>query len=267
MRLFSLFFALCAVLPAEMSPGEIVRRSAANEGRAWLALDNYTYTQRDETKRLDSHGRVKSNDVDVSKIISLNGNPVEQMVSHNGNPPTAAQRRKDLEAIEQARGETPAARALRLRKERENGAFIVEVPQAFDFRLIGEEEINGRPAYVFEARPKPGFHSHTKYGKMFSKAQGKLWVDKQDLAWVKVDATVMDSFSVGFFLARVQPGSHIVFEQTRVDDGLWLPKQVDVRASARVFLFFGYHTAEIITYSDYRLAQPPRVAASGENPR
>jgi hypothetical protein len=236
---------------AQTGPEEIVRRSAANEARGLEARDNYSYTKRQETKRLDSHGQVKSDEVVVSKIAFVNGSSVEQTVSHNGGSPTSSQHRKDLEAVERARNETPAARAARLARERETRAFISEVPEAFVFRLTGEEQINGRAAYIFEAAAKPGYQSHTKYGRMFSKAQGKLWIDKQDLGWVKVDATVTDSLYMGFFLARVQPGSHIAFEQTRARDGLWLPKQVGVQATAMVFLLFNYHTEEIITFSDY----------------
>jgi hypothetical protein len=248
---FSLFLALDAILMAQTGPGEIVRRSAANEARGLEARDNYSYTKLHETKRLDSHGQVQSDEVKVSKITFVNGSSVEQTVSHNGGPPLASQERKDLEALERAGNETSSARAARLARERETRAFIAEVPEAFVFRPTGEEQINGRAAYIFEATAKPGYQSRTKYGKLFSKAQGKLWVDKQDLGWVRVDATVTDSFYTGFFLAKVQPGSQIVFEQTRAGDGLWLPKKVEVKASARVFLLFNYNTEEIITFSDY----------------
>ena len=54
---------------------------------------------------------------------------------------------------------------------------------------------------------------------MFSKLEGKLWVDKQDLGWIKADGRVIQPFSIGLFLARVLRGSHITMEQTRVDGG------------------------------------------------
>lgn len=244
-----------AIVTGQTVPDEIVRRSAANEARGLEARAKFSYTKRDETRRLDSHGQVRSDGIKVSKIEFVNGTSVEQTVSYNGGPPSADQQRKDLEAMEHARIETPAARNARLDMERESRAFMAEVPEAFNFRLTGEEQINGRAAYIFEATPRPGYQSRTKYGKMFSKAHGKLWVDKQDLGWVRADATVTDSFYIGFFLARVQPGSHILFEQIRANNGLWLPKQVRVQASARIFLFFDYHSEEIITFSDYQPQQ------------
>ena len=83
------------------------------------------------------------------------------------------------------------------------------MPKAFDFRLVGEEAVNGRPAYVLQATPHPGYQAQGKDGKMFSKVEGKLWVDKQDLGWIKVDGQVIEPFSIGLFLARVLRGSEI----------------------------------------------------------
>jgi hypothetical protein len=53
---FSLFLALDTVLIAQTGPGEIVRRSAANEAGGLEARDNYTKLH--ETKLVDSHGQV-----------------------------------------------------------------------------------------------------------------------------------------------------------------------------------------------------------------
>jgi hypothetical protein len=32
---------------------------------------------------------------------------------------------------------------------------------------------------------------------MFSRVEGKLWVEKQDFGWIKVDGQVTESFSMG----------------------------------------------------------------------
>jgi len=57
--------------------------------------------------------------------------------------------------------------------------------------------------------------------------EGKLWVDKQDFGWIKVDGKVIQPFSMGLFLARVLGGSQITMEQTRFDDGIWMPTRID----------------------------------------
>ena len=159
--------------------------------------------ERDESRRLDSDGHVKSEDVDVSRTILVNGVPFEQLVERNGRPPSAEEERKQKEKLDKLKRETPEQRAERLRKqEEENTSIVREVPKAFDFQLVGEEVVNGRPAYVLQATPHPGYQAQGKYGKMFSKVEGKLWVDKQDLGWIKVDGQVIQPFSMGLFLVR-----------------------------------------------------------------
>jgi|ERR1051326_6183530 hypothetical protein len=233
----------------------IIELSIASTERNWQARSHYTYTEIDEDRRLDSRGQVQSADVDVSTIMLVNGVPCEQLMKRNGKPPSAVEQRKEEVKLGKLQRETPEERAARLREERENMSFIREVPLGFDFQLLGEEVVNGRPAYVLQAMPHPGYHPHGKYGRMFSRVQGKLWVDKQDFGWVKVDGEVIQPISMGLFIARVQRGSHIMMEQVRVDDGIWMPKRIEVRVRAKVLLVMSYDIDRILTYSDYLPAQ------------
>jgi hypothetical protein len=261
MRILVLILAASSALPAQkLDPKEIMRRSIASTERSWKARQNYTYLERDEERHLDSRGGVKSTNVSVTRTVVVDGLPVDQTVSHDGVPLTSAEKKKNEEALRKAK--STADRAEELGKAKENRAFIDEVPAAFDFKLLAEQEMNGRPAYLLLCTPKPGYHVRGKYGKMFSKVEGKVWVDKQDFGWIRVDAKVTEPISMGFFLARVQPGSHIVFEQTRIADGLWMPLHVEVKAEAKVLFIKNYVQEEKITFSEYRPAQPTQVASS-----
>jgi hypothetical protein len=230
---------------------QIVGLSVAATERSWQARGHYTYTERDEDRRLDARGQVKSNNVDVSRMILVNGARFEQLMEHNGQPPSAEERRKRDEDLEKLKHETSEERATRLRKDLENRSFLEEVLQAFDFQLVGEEIADGRPAYVLQATPHSGYHAHGKYGKMFPKVEGKLWVDKQDFGWIKVDGQVTQSFSMGLFVARVQRGSRIIMEQISVGDAVWVPKRLEVRASARILFLKSLDIERILMYSDY----------------
>lgn len=235
---------------------QIMEASIAATQRDWKARLHYTYMERDEDRRRDLAGHVKSENVEVSKTILVNGVPFEQVVERNGQPPSAEQKRKQKGELDKLKRETPKQRAERLRKQEEKNTSIVqEVPKAFDFQVVGEETVNGRPAYVLQATPHPGYHAQGKYGNMFSKVAGKLWVDKQDLGWIKVDGQVIQPFSMGLFLVRLLRGSHITMEQTRVDDGTWMPERVEVRAAARIFFVKSLVIDRVLTYSEYRLPQ------------
>ena len=235
---------------------QIVAASIAATRRHWQTRLHYTYLERDQDRRLDSEGRLKSEDVEVSKTILVNGVPFEQLVKRNGQPPSAEAERKQKENLDKLKRETAEQRAERIRKEEEDNTSIVrEVPKAFDFQLVREEIVNGRPAYVLQATPRPGYQAQGKYGKMFSKVEGKLWVDKQDFGWIKVDGHVIEPFSIGLFLVRVLRGSHITMEQTRVGDGIWMPEHVEIRAAAKIFFVKSLVMDRILTYSEYTLPQ------------
>jgi len=235
---------------------QIVESSIAVTQRHWRARLRYTYVQRAEDRRRDLDGRVKSEDVDVSRTILVNGVPFEQLLERNGRAPSAEEERKQQDKLDKLKHETPEQRAERIRKQaEEDTSFVQEVPKAFNFQLLGEDVVNGRPAYVIQATPRPGYSAPGKYGKMFSKVEGNLWVDKQDLGWIKVDGQVIQPFSIGLFLVRLLRGSHITMEQTRVEGGIWVPERVQVRAAAKILLVKSLVVERVLTYSEYQLAE------------
>jgi hypothetical protein len=241
---------------------QIVGQSVAATERSWRARDHYIYIERDEDRRLDSLGQVKSGIVDVTRMILVNGARFGQPMEHDGQLPSASEQRKSDEDLDKLTHETPSEQTARLLKDQENRAFLHDVLEAFDFHLIDEETMGGRSTYVFQATPHPGYHAHGKYGKMLSKVEGKLWVDKKDFGWIKVEGQVTQSFSMGLFVARVQRGSHIILEQTSVGDAVWLPKRLEIRASARILFLKSLDLDRILTYSDYRPAVDGPYSAS-----
>jgi hypothetical protein len=233
---------------------QIVGKSLVATEHSWQARDEYIFVERDEDRRLDSTGKVQSENVDVTRMTLVDGVRFEQLMEHNGQLPSAEEQRKRNQDLDKLKRETPAERAARNQKSQENKDVLRDLLQAFDFRLIGDEIIAGRPAYVFQATPHPGYHAHGPYSKLFARVEGKLWVDKQDFGWVKAEGQVTQSFSMGLFVARVQRGSRIILEQTCLGDALWVPSRIEMRANARILLVKSLDVYKILTYSDYHPA-------------
>jgi hypothetical protein len=127
---------------------QIVGSSIAATLRSWQGRVQYTYLERDEDRRLDPEGRLKSEKVDVSRMILVNGVPFEQLVERNGQPPSAEEEVKQQEKLEKLKRETPEQRDERIRKQTEDDTSVVrEVSRAFDFQLVGEDVINGPPMF------------------------------------------------------------------------------------------------------------------------
>lgn len=125
--------------------------------------------ERDEDRRLDSLGQIRSENVDVIRMMLVNGARFGQVMEHNGQLPSVKEQRKRDENLEKLNHETPEEKTARLREDQENRSSLRDVLEAFDFHLIAEEVVDGRLAYVLQATPHPSYHAHGKYGKMFSR--------------------------------------------------------------------------------------------------
>ncbi len=84
------------------------------------------------------------------------------------------------------------------------------------------------------------------------KLRGRMWIDKATYQWAKVEAETTGTISWGVFLARLNPGAKLVFEQTEVSPELWLPKRLYVIGSGRVGLVKRIAEDQEIRWSNYK---------------
>jgi len=129
---------------------------------------------------------------------------------------------------------------------------VLEIADAFDFRLVGSETIDGHDTWVLEGEPHPGFEPKRRESKMLSKFHGRVWIDKVEGQWVKLDITALDNISIGVFLARIHKGARIEVDLTEVNKEVWLPKHVKARLDARVVLLKNYREDIEQTFSAYK---------------
>ena len=260
MRALLLILASATALLSQTDARAIVRRAVAADERNWKAARNYGFSERVDARRLDPQGRLKSKDVQAFDVTLLEGSPYRRLVARDDRPLPAGEEKKEQQKLARStagrREETAARRAQRLaeyarRPEWQREAWR-ELPEAFDFRLAGEELSDGRGLYVIEAKPRPGYQARSRTAKVLAHLQGKLWVDNQDYHLVKAELEVVDTISLGLFLVRVAQGSRAAFEQTRVGDGVWLPRQVRVSFSARLGLLKVLRIEQEISYSQCR---------------
>ena len=80
----------------------------------------------------------------------------------------------------------------------------------------------------------------------------RLWIDKVEQQWVKLDIECIDTFSIGLFLARVNKGSTIHVEQTRVNDEVWLPRYLNLKVDAKIALLKNFDAEYDVTFRDYQ---------------
>ena len=112
--------------------------------------------------------------------------------------------------------------------------------------------IDGRSVWVVSGAPRPGAKAKSGDAKVLLKMRGRIWIDKATYQWARVEAETTDTISWGLFLARLNSGAKMVFEQTEVNSELWLPKRLLLTGSGRVGLIKRLARDEEIEWSNYK---------------
>jgi hypothetical protein len=138
------------------------------------------------------------------------------------------------------------------KRRRRDFAFLSEIPELLDLRLEDNSMIGGRPVWVVSGTPRPGAKAKSGDAKMLQKVRGRMWIDKATYQWARVEAETTDTISWSLFLARLNSGSKMTFEQTEVTSELWFPKRLLLTGSGRIGLIKRIALDEEIEWSNYR---------------
>jgi len=234
----------------------VAEKDIENEKR----LRDYTYIDREVQNNLDGKGKTKSTEVKTYEVLEIYGRQVQRLIEKDDKPLAAKDAAKEEEKIQKIidkrKNESEEDRKKREDKEikerEDSRKFVREVADAFDFKLVGTEKVDGREAWVIDGVPRPGFEPQMKEARILSKFRGRVWIDKSDLQLAKMDLEAIDTVSFGWVLARIHKGTRVTLEQTQVNDEVWLPRHVTYRVDARVALFKGFNIDGEQEYRDYK---------------
>ena len=250
-----------------------MRKSVELDQANWLRMKDYTWVARETERHLDSSGQVKSEESRAWETIILYGEPHRRTLERDGQSLSAAEQQKQRAKLDQAlaklQRETPAQRQRRLdefAKQREKDReFLREIPDLYDFHLDGEETVDGHDAWVISAVPRLDYRPKHSDAKALLKIRGKLWVDKTEYQWVRLQAETTGVISYGLFLARLNTGAKLFFEQTRVNNEVWLPKREVMSGSGRLGLLKKVALEQELTWNNYRKFQAESKIVSAGN--
>ena len=239
---------------------DLFRRAADADLKNDKKQRDYTYTERKEMHTLDGKGRVKSTETKTYEVMELYGAEVHRLIAKDDRALSGDAARKEEERIQKVvnrrTNEDEREREKRREKEdkqrEEDRQFVREVADAYNFHLTGTESLDGRETYVIDAEPRPGYQPQLKDARILPKFRFRAWIDKSDAEWKKLDIQCIDTVSFGLVVARLHKGSRVVFEQTRVNDEVWLPQHMAVKLDARVALLKEFNIEQDVTYRDYK---------------
>jgi hypothetical protein len=239
---------------------DLIRLSADKDLENDKKLRDYTYVERQQERRLDGKGKVKSTETKTYDVMEIYGEQVQKQIAKDDKPLSAKDAQKEDEKIQKLidkrKNEADGDRRKRLEKEEkereDERQFVREVADAYNFKFIGIEALDGRDNYVIDGDPKPGYQPIRKEAKILPKTRFRVWIDKDDSQMKKLDVQFIDTVSFGLFIARLHKGSRVVIEQTRVNDEVWLQQHIAVKVDARIALLKDLDVEVDVTDRDYK---------------
>jgi hypothetical protein len=245
---------------AQIDAREIIRRSVIANDADWKVLPRYSHRETDISEKVDAGEEPKSSR--TYEVVMVDGSPYQELIAINGVPlPPQLREREETKLtkeIAKRRRESREERAARIAKyerERQNDHFLMnEMTHAFDFKLAGEDDLDGHPVYVLEATPRRDYHPPNQKAKVLTGMKGRLWIDRDHYHWVKVEAEVIKPVTFAYFIAKVDPGTSFEFEQAPVESDVWLPTRFVENVNAKILGLKSHRSREEEIYSDYQLA-------------
>jgi hypothetical protein len=239
---------------------KLVRDSLKASEINWRIAENYTWREVRIFRQLDKHGNVTKQESKSYDVTIIDGKEYERLIGKDGEALSPKEEKKEQEKLDKAiakiQDESPSQREKRLRKDREEKeereAMFRAIPDAYDMKVIGEEEVEGHEVWVLSATPRPGFKPFNRPTSWLSKMEGKLWIDKKRLIWLRAEIETLETITFGWVLARLGKGSTMSFEQQHVNGEVWVPRRIEVHFDARLALLKKVRGMAETLYSDYK---------------
>jgi hypothetical protein len=256
----------------------LLREVASNQDETEKRVSEYSFKQTETDREINSKGELKKETVKVYEVYPLpNREPVQKLISENGvplSPERAAKedkrvqeeflkaerdREKDEKEAAQRKAEREKKRAEHEKKKGKNDEDEDSDPEismflrACDFISPRRERFENRDTIVFDFRPRAGFKPKTREESLITKLVGVVWIDPVDKQVIRLEARLAEGFKMaGGLLVSLKPGAALVMEQTRMAQGVWLPRFAQINLSVKVLLFGGGDYNKTIEWSDYK---------------
>jgi hypothetical protein len=242
----------------------LLREVEANQDELENRVAEYAFKQTEIDREINSKGELKKETTKVYEVYPLpNREAVQKLISENGVPLSAERAAKEDKRVQEEfekaerdkdKDEKKAAhRRAEREKKKDEGTEISPFLKACEFVSPRRENLDGREAIVFDFRPRDGFKPKTREESLIAKLIGVVWIDPIDKQVIRLEARLAEGFKMaGGLLVSLKPGAALVMEQTRMAQGVWLPKFAQVNLSMKVLLFGGGDYNKTIQWSEYR---------------
>lgn len=271
--------ALMSDIPA------LIRAVAQSEHAMQPRRMEYTWTTKITEREVNKRGEVTKETVKVYEVYPVKGEFVRKLVSENGVPVSPAKADEQLkraianlekaERAEQKRADNPTptppadpsglpsfgfTSGFSFRENFKTGKFYFtpsRILRAGQFLTPRREQLHGRDVIVLDFRPRADFVPADELQKPYAKLAGRIWFDLADKTVARLEAWPVEPLSVAGimpnFARPAEPA--IVYEETRLPDGMWLESLVRINTTSNKAVFNGVDVNSTKEISDFKRFQ------------
>ncbi len=253
---------------------KLLREVSQNQDELEKRFTEYAFLQKEIDREINSKGELKKETTKVFEVFPIaNRAAVMKLISENGVMLSGERLAKETKRVEEEfekaerdkdknqqradkyRAERERKKAKRAgdNSEQDDDVTISQFLKVHEFVSPRIERFRDRDAVVFDFRVRPGFKPSNREESLISKLVGVAWIDPADKQVIRLEAKLAEGFKMaGGLLVNLRPGAAFMMEQTRVAEGLWLPRLAQMNLSVKVLLFGGGDFNKTIEWSDYK---------------
>ncbi|HEX7614309.1 MAG TPA: hypothetical protein VF554_03425 [Thermoanaerobaculia bacterium] len=250
----------------DVDAGELVKRVVKSQRRVEAAFAGSTFDQREVKITWGEGGRAKEVASRLFYVLSGDGDAEgsRELFEVDGRPATEDEKRKAAEEDESGRKkrlEQKAAGEAR-RVEKVSGdeddplvgrRRLSELIGRFVIRVVGEETVEGRPAYVLDFWPDPAAPPAKSLGdRALNALAGRALIDAVDFQVRSVVAHLTKPLKVAGGIAANVREAEIVYTGQPLGGNLWFPCAVEIRLTGKKAVFFRLDTSFRFEFANLR---------------
>jgi hypothetical protein len=264
---------------------ELIHAVAQSEHAMQSHRMEYTWTMKLTEREVNKRGEVTKETINVFEVYPVKGEFVRKLISENGVPVSPAKADEQLkravnklekaEQADQKRGDskTPPpppdpsgipsfgfTSGFSFRENFSTGKFYfnaARVLRAGEFSAPRREQLHGREVIALDFRPRTDFVPADELQKPYARLAGRIWLDLADKTVARLEAWPVEPLTVaGLTPALARPAEpDIVYEETRLPDGMWLESLVRINTTSHKPIYNGVDVNVTKEMSDFKRFQ------------
>ncbi|MGD1078917.1 MAG: hypothetical protein ABR881_11410 [Candidatus Sulfotelmatobacter sp.] len=238
----------------EMSPGELVRVTVANEIAAsnHPELHHMFRSRRQTPKGSQTHVYVETDQALAGMLVAINDQPLK---------PQQEQAEKDRLASLVNNPEQLRRKAAREKEDEDRSLRIVKaLPDAFCYEYAGTADSaprlgkTGDQLVKLKFKPNPAYKPPSHVEQVLTGMQGELLIDKETRRLARIDGTLFQEVTFGWgILGHLNKGGYFRVQQgdLGLGDGAWGITVMNLNMSGRILMFKGISIVSDEVLSDF----------------